>query len=65
VEALVAISPDLVSGLHRATVEGDVEGISSLVERIADLDSELGRRLAELARDFDHDAILALVRQAR
>jgi CheY-like chemotaxis protein len=59
--AMVALPDDLVSELEKATVRGDLDKISSSIEKIGDEDGVLADALADLAQEFDHDAILALI----
>jgi signal transduction histidine kinase/ligand-binding sensor domain-containing protein/CheY-like chemotaxis protein len=62
VVAMAALPDELVARLEEATVQADLEGISSAVDRVRQWDGVLADALADLARDFDHDGILGLIK---
>jgi signal transduction histidine kinase/DNA-binding NarL/FixJ family response regulator len=63
--AMAALPYGVVRELEDATVRADLDGISSAIRQIGEGDSGLADALADLARDFDHDRILVLVKAAR
>ncbi|MGD9002331.1 MAG: response regulator, partial [Anaerolineae bacterium] len=63
--AMAALPDGVVRELEDATVRADLDGISSAIRQIGEGDSGLADALADLARDFDHDRILVLVKAAR
>ena len=65
VEELAALPADWVGNLELATILGDLDRILTLTDRIREWDTALAGKLADLAGDFEHDRILALIQQAR
>ena len=63
-ERMAALSPDWVGDLREATILGDLGLILARIDQIREQDAALAEALAALARDFDHDKILALIQQA-
>ncbi|HEX6387732.1 MAG TPA: two-component regulator propeller domain-containing protein [Anaerolineae bacterium] len=61
---LSGVSLNLVSALERATVLGDMAAIEAVIQQIRDQDAIVAAQLAAWARDFEHDHILSLARQA-
>ncbi|MBN1146043.1 MAG: PAS domain S-box protein [Anaerolineales bacterium] len=64
-KALAVLPPELLDNLRQAVVQADLESIASAIEGIRQRQAPLGELLAELADNFDHDAILALIHPAR
>jgi CheY-like chemotaxis protein len=62
--ALMAVPPQWLADLRQATVAGDLDGMATLIERIRGQHVALADRLTKLAYDFEHDAILRIIRQA-
>jgi len=62
---LAALPPAAETGLERAATVGDLDQIRASVDAISELDAELGARLAGLAGQFAHDAILRITQQTR
>ena len=60
---LAAMSPEWVADLRRATVVGNLKAILAVIEQVREHDAALAEALAGLARDYSHDAILALIEQ--
>jgi len=60
---LAAMSPEWVADLRRATVVGNLEAILAVINQARERDAALAEALAELARDYSHDAMLALIQQ--
>ncbi len=59
--ALMAVPPQWLADLRRATIAGDLDGMATSIERIRGQHAVLADRLAKLAYDFEHDAILRLI----
>ncbi|MGD2104065.1 MAG: two-component regulator propeller domain-containing protein, partial [Anaerolineae bacterium] len=59
--AAAAVPRDVMEKLERATIEGDLERIDEVLEAIRGKEAALGDALTELARNFEHDAILSLI----
>ena len=60
-ESLAALSPAWVVALRQATIDADLALILSLIKQIREQNAALALTLTELAYNFDHDAILALI----
>jgi signal transduction histidine kinase/DNA-binding NarL/FixJ family response regulator len=60
--AMAALPRDVVASLEMATVRADVERIESVIAEVRDTDEDLAEALSDMARDFNHDRILALIR---
>ncbi len=58
---LAAVSPELIDYLQRATLEADLKSIADAIERIRARDAGLAEALADMSKNFDHDAILQLI----
>ena len=63
-KAVRAMPLGLVEGLHEATILGDMQGILGIIEQVHQQDRALAEMLAQWAREYDHDAILALIQAA-
>ncbi len=63
-ERMATLPPDWAVDLREATVLGDLGLILTRIDQIREQDAALAEALAVLARDFDHDKILALIQQA-
>jgi CheY-like chemotaxis protein len=63
--AIAGLPEDVVARLEEATVQGDLNQIESVIDRVSEGDGELADALSDLARDFDHDGILALIEAAQ
>jgi CheY-like chemotaxis protein len=68
-ESLAAVMsnlpPDLIRQLERATNQGDLARIANLIDEVRPYNSALAATLDDLARAFDHDAILELIAISR
>ncbi len=62
---LAALAPDLVIELEREVIRADMRRINERIDQIRALDEELAAGLDELAENFEHEQILALIQQAR
>jgi signal transduction histidine kinase/FixJ family two-component response regulator len=65
VGALAALPLGWLVELKRATIDGDIEWIATLLERIEARDTRLAGALNDLAYDFRYDEMLTLVQQAQ
>jgi response regulator RpfG family c-di-GMP phosphodiesterase len=65
VGALAALPLGWLVELKRATIDGDIEWIATLIERIEERDASLAGALNDMAYDFKYDEILTLVQQAQ
>jgi signal transduction histidine kinase/DNA-binding NarL/FixJ family response regulator len=63
--ALAALPLGWLVELKRATIDGDIEWIATLIERIEERDASLAGTLNDMAYDFRYDEMLALVQQAQ
>jgi signal transduction histidine kinase/CheY-like chemotaxis protein len=63
-DALMALTPNWLADLRQATVAGDLGGMTALIEQIRAPHPALAAKLTRLVYDFEHDAILDLIRQA-
>jgi PAS domain S-box-containing protein len=62
---LAGLPSDLLESLERAAESLKVTDIQDVIEQIREVDQNTGNRLANLAREFRYDLILAGIRQAR
>jgi CheY-like chemotaxis protein len=62
-DALTNVPPKWLTNLRQATIAGDLDGMSTLIEQIRGQHTTLADRLAKLSHNFEHDAILRLIRQ--
>jgi PAS domain S-box-containing protein len=61
---LAGMPPEWLADLQKAVTLGEWTAITELVDRIRERDAELGRALAGLAHQFEHDRMLTLIRRA-
>ena len=61
---LAVLPSEWLTGLQKAIILGETIAITELVDRIREQDTELGRALAALAGQFEHEKMLMLIRQA-
>jgi hypothetical protein len=59
---MAALPDDLVAGLKEATVRAELNRIASMIDQVRERDEPLADALADLARDYDHERILALIK---
>jgi two-component system sensor histidine kinase/response regulator len=59
--ALADMPADWVAALRRATTEGDLARMLTLIEQVREQDATLAEGLAHLAHNFEYDAILKLI----
>jgi two-component system sensor histidine kinase ChiS len=62
---LARIPPDWLGNLERATILGDGMAIQQLAEQVAETDPDLAAEIIHLAKNYDHEKILALIEQWR
>ncbi len=62
-EALAELPDDLLAELKQAIIDLDVDLIETVIGRIRKLNGPAGDGLADLARDFQYDKLLALIQQ--
>ena len=62
-EALAKLPDELRKELKQAIIDLDVDLIQAIIERIRELNGPVGNGLADLARDFQYDKILALIQK--
>lgn len=62
-EKLAAIPQTLISDLNRAARVGEINRIEAVIDEIEGHDADLASVLLDLARAFDHDAILEITRK--
>jgi CheY-like chemotaxis protein len=60
--AMAELPQDLLARLGEATVRADLKHIEHMIDLVRERDEPLADALADLARDYDHDGILALIR---
>jgi CheY-like chemotaxis protein len=63
--ALAETPPEWLAGLNRATVEGDIECMETLIEQIEAQNTDLAGALTRLAYNFEYEEILTLIQQAQ
>jgi hypothetical protein len=61
---VAGLPSEWASRLQQAVILGEWATIAELVDQIRERDAELGRALAALAREFEHDKMLRLLHQA-
>ncbi len=64
-ESLEGLPQSWISDLEQATVLGDLGSLETVIYKIREKDMALAEVLAELARNFNHDGILKLIREAK
>jgi PAS domain S-box-containing protein len=64
-EELTKLPPDLLSALENAAGSLKVNDIQAIIEEIRKVDQDTANHLANLAREFRYDLILACIRRAR
>jgi CheY-like chemotaxis protein len=64
-EELTKLPPDLLSALEHAARSLKANDIQAIIEEIREVDQDTGNHLANLAKTFRYDLILACIRQAR
>ncbi|HSF82924.1 MAG TPA: PAS domain S-box protein [Anaerolineales bacterium] len=62
---LAALPAAMLLDLERQIIRAELRGINEVIELIRELDEELAAWLSELAENFEHEQILALIDQAR
>ena len=62
---LAAPASQWLADLRQATIEGDLKWMETLSAQIREQHPALADRLRELADNFEHDAILRLIQEAR
>jgi CheY-like chemotaxis protein len=65
IEILSSMSPDWLAALERAATLGDEQTITQLASLAATVDPQLESEITRLATRFDHESILALIKEAR
>lgn len=63
-EALAELPGDLPAELKQAATDLDVDLIQVIIERTRELNAPVGDGLANLARDFQYDKLLALIQRS-
>ena len=63
--ALVGLSPEWITRLEQAAVQGNLNLLQSVIEQIRENDTALADALAELVHNFEYDTILTLIGEAR
>jgi PAS domain S-box-containing protein len=61
---LAALPPEWVTRLQEATILGELGLITELIDQIGGHDAQLAEELATMARQFEHERILTLIRLA-
>ncbi|MCP4542542.1 MAG: response regulator [Chloroflexi bacterium] len=61
-DALMAVTPRWLIDLRQATIAGDLDGMTTLIEQIRGQHTALADTLTKLAHDFEHGVILQLIR---
>jgi hypothetical protein len=62
--ALAAMPAEWRQELRGATILGSLESITAVLARAGEYDAALAEALQEMAQDYRHDSILALLEQA-
>ena len=60
-EAVAALPPQLISELHAATIDADLDRLLELISVAESHDDKLGRGLRGLAQRFDYRSLLGLL----
>jgi signal transduction histidine kinase/CheY-like chemotaxis protein len=64
-QSLEGLPESWISDLEQATILGDLGSLETVIYRIQDKDAALADVLANLARNFNHDGILKLIREVK
>ena len=59
-EKLGDIPPELIVNMRSATLGGHITRLFELLAQVEDFDSQLAKKLGELANQFEYDQLLAL-----